>query len=519
MEQGNSPVAAWSPEQTINGLMDRFAKPCIRLHRPFPPPRERRGRSKFGGLPNLPDDVEWPYGHEHFGFKRGRIPLHFMAQIDCSELPRIDPALPSSGMLFFFANVDDAADWMEHPADHYRRVIYVADVAASQPLRQPPAELPLIGTASLVDKGYLGSPYPLGYRFGHRPDDPLSGRIYFEWPIEFVVTDSYPKFEEVFETHAWRDLVQLCNEHAVEEKARGGSDWWDEGTLGDYYQEHCAGRNQQRLHDALGLPRPPGEHPQRAPKIWRNVDKTMQGAFPPTAAFISEIATAIDNKLRDTMREQQGRSYNPIPPRADDGRMFDQLAGKVRGVFGLRQSPPLQPALALPGPNWLEDIELVRQETAEWLQFSRAKPADDLLDSETRARFLCWLDGFEDNGFARIAGHKPQVGDIYYIFNAAMFQLARVAPAQPAVHAHFPDELYDMYYFMSGGAHHQMLGHFPCSQEPVPRGAHMVPLLHLSYDTVPDFRICDVGELQFFIDARDLANRDFRRVETQMQGG
>jgi uncharacterized protein YwqG len=510
-------MTTWQPEKDVNALMDRFAKPCIRLHRPFPP-RPQRGRSKLGGLPNLPDNVEWPHGHEHFGFKRGRIPLHFMAQIDCAELPRIDAALPASGMLFFFANIDDAADWMEHPADHYRRVVYVPHVAAGQPLRQPPPGLPVFGTASLAGRGYVGNPYPLGYGFGHQPDDPLTGKIYFEWPVEFVVADSYPRTDEIRQTQAFQDLARFAESSTAEERARGGNDWWDEGSLADYYNDASSDRAARSFWAALGVPSPPRDYPQRAPKIWRQVDKTMQGAFPPTAAFIAEIATAIDNALRDKALEQQ-RSPSPgMPSPTDDGRMFDQLAGRIRGIFGLRQSPPLQPALAPPGPDWLEDVEIVRQEAAQWQKFSRALPADHPIDAETRERFLAWLDAFEDNGFTRIAGHKPEVGDIHYIFNAAMFQLARLSASQPSIRAHFPDQLYTMHFAFSG-SHHQMLGHFPCSQEIERHGVHMVPLLSLSYDTVPDFRICDVGELQFFIEQRDLASRDFARVEAQMQGG
>jgi uncharacterized protein YwqG len=64
-----------------------------------------------------------------------------------------------------------------------------------------------------------------------------------------------------------------------------------------------------------------------------------------------------------------------------------------------------------------------------------------------------------------------------------------------------------------------MLGHFKSSQEPRPLSDPMVPLLMLSYDKSPDFRICDVGELQFFISERDLKARNFASVEAQMQGG
>ena len=160
----------WKPDEAVNALMDRFARPCIRLHRPFPPPRSRPGRSKLGGLPNLPPDLAWPYGRSHFGPMRGPIPLHFLAQIDCSELPRCHAALPSSGMLYFFANTDGAADWSQHDPDDFRRVLYAPVIAPDQAATQPPPDIPDIGP----HKRGLGGVYPNGYGFGHLSHDPLA---------------------------------------------------------------------------------------------------------------------------------------------------------------------------------------------------------------------------------------------------------------------------------------------------------------------------------------------------------
>jgi hypothetical protein len=42
---------------------------------------------------------------------------------------------------------------------------------------------------------------------------------------------------------------------------------------------------------------------------------------------------------------------------------------------------------------------------------------------------------------------------------------------------------------------------------------------HAFYDKCPDFRICDVGEMQFFIKEGDLRARDFTSVQIQMQDG
>ncbi|MBQ9813238.1 MAG: DUF1963 domain-containing protein [Thermoguttaceae bacterium] len=61
--------------------------------------------SKFGGAPSLPPDVEWPTW-EHPMFRRS-WPLSFAAQINCREASPydVDGLLPTSGMIYFFADV------------------------------------------------------------------------------------------------------------------------------------------------------------------------------------------------------------------------------------------------------------------------------------------------------------------------------------------------------------------------------------------------------------------------------
>lgn len=62
--------------------------------------------SRLGGLPALPPDINWPR-QSQLG-----APLHFLGQIDLSQLPttplddtRNAPVLPSTGFLFFFADM------------------------------------------------------------------------------------------------------------------------------------------------------------------------------------------------------------------------------------------------------------------------------------------------------------------------------------------------------------------------------------------------------------------------------
>lgn len=76
-----------------------------------------RTKSRLGGLPSLPDHIEWPRQTV------SGTPLHFLAQIDPST--PLDPAiddvrLPSHGMLFFFADIEEEMLWgFEDRGDQY----------------------------------------------------------------------------------------------------------------------------------------------------------------------------------------------------------------------------------------------------------------------------------------------------------------------------------------------------------------------------------------------------------------
>jgi len=94
--------------------LEKLGRPAVRLVKSEP----AGTRSKLGGLPSLPDDLEWPSW-------KG-TPLVFLAQIDLSELPR--PILmddwPSDGVLYFFYHPDQET-WGFDPADRGSwRVLY-----------------------------------------------------------------------------------------------------------------------------------------------------------------------------------------------------------------------------------------------------------------------------------------------------------------------------------------------------------------------------------------------------------
>ena len=69
------------------------------------------GYSRLGGIPDLPETIQWPQ-------KDGEHYL-FVGQINLSELPQAIPDFPQTGWLFFFVGLDEPAYDVEHKVFHY----------------------------------------------------------------------------------------------------------------------------------------------------------------------------------------------------------------------------------------------------------------------------------------------------------------------------------------------------------------------------------------------------------------
>lgn len=82
------------------------------------------GDTRFGGRPDLPDDIAWPY-HEGKNFK-GEVanrPLTFFAQVDCADVAEynVEGLMPDSGILYFFYELD-TMEW--NPGDGMSKITY-----------------------------------------------------------------------------------------------------------------------------------------------------------------------------------------------------------------------------------------------------------------------------------------------------------------------------------------------------------------------------------------------------------
>lgn len=125
-------------ERTLDSFVTRNGESAIIL-RPEGGATNEGRVSRFGGLPLLSSRMEWPRD------PAGR-PLHFLAEIDCVELPW-HGMLPNRGTISFFGRDDEEQIWEDNvdvPTMNCAVVYDDADPAARS-LRDPPGDLAAIG--------------------------------------------------------------------------------------------------------------------------------------------------------------------------------------------------------------------------------------------------------------------------------------------------------------------------------------------------------------------------------------
>ncbi len=124
------------PESVAAKVAD-LIRPSILLRPTSVPPRTLpAGRSRVGGEPDLPPEVDWPV-------RAGR-PMALLAQINCAELAAcaVDSALPERGWLWFFYDAEGRAAG-SGPTDRgsWAVIYFSGDETALEP-GEPPGDLP-----------------------------------------------------------------------------------------------------------------------------------------------------------------------------------------------------------------------------------------------------------------------------------------------------------------------------------------------------------------------------------------
>ncbi len=90
----------------ISEYMKSLAKKTINLEFDFSDIPASVGATRFGGMPDVPDDFKWPYysGSMFPDEEPENRPLSFICQINCRDIAELDSEnlLPHSGVLSFF---------------------------------------------------------------------------------------------------------------------------------------------------------------------------------------------------------------------------------------------------------------------------------------------------------------------------------------------------------------------------------------------------------------------------------
>ncbi|MBB4638135.1 DUF1963 domain-containing protein [Longimicrobium terrae] len=218
MDAGNDPDA----------LFRRYRREAVLLHQPWPPQAGPPTNSHFGGLPRLPEGCAWPRTSS------GK-PLHFLAEIDCAEIP-FPTILPERGVLFFFGRGDPYA-WNTEPPSDACRVLYAPDASARSAPRQSPADLP-------------------------PPNRPASepNNVHPAWPIVPLRFDTFPEvtaFPDPSEPdkRGWRRFLDRF--------VRAPASTEISADMRDAYEEQLGARRAAALVTATGA------HPPASPMTWR----------------------------------------------------------------------------------------------------------------------------------------------------------------------------------------------------------------------------------------------------------
>ena len=194
----------------VTALVAAQARDSILLNRLWPPGAAATGNSWLGGLPCLPDSMDWP---------RSRVtglPLHFLAHIDCADLPTLGgiSPLPRDGLFLFFSDL--GKERINEDGDGRNAVVHPPKDRQTSRTRALPDDLPEINHAGGKPSIYSEEP---------------GKRHYPKWPVQPVAVKIWSgESREEPRSFNLDDLKQSRAAHdaslaAVMPPAASGSDW------------------------------------------------------------------------------------------------------------------------------------------------------------------------------------------------------------------------------------------------------------------------------------------------------
>lgn len=430
-----------------------LAAPAVLAWRPYPPANGPATLSQLGGLPLLTSQAEWPRASDG-------TPLHFLARIDCRDLPAKRGDLPGEGLLQFFARIDEEMVWDGYDSEaDYCRVLYAPVAGAPTPA---PADLPPIGGA------HAGSSEL------HLPGEPHL-TAYSCWPLAFAAIETWPQYggDGPIEYHEREDAKRAAEMQAYYEQACAARAAEIERVTGVPLRERPRPYWGGGLHgDGLTLPKPAADG-RPFPQAWIFCDRIARA-----------IATQIEQELNPPYRRKPAPPAETLVGLAD---LQDAAVAWSRRAAAAGLDAPVDAASA--------------RDFAEWLMATANDPRHEL-------RHVLTGRGVVVSGMAsaiNYCGDHPAVCPLippeYFDEQSYQHSLARIDSVMGFVIEQ-----------------HQMLG-FPLASQHIEEHEGEVLLLQLFSDYGVEFMFCDVGEIHFWISDEDLAARRFDRVRANTQGG
>jgi uncharacterized protein YwqG len=278
----------------------------IVLVRTFPPGGSGRAPSYFGGLPRLPDGLNWPYS-DYIGRH-----VSFLAQIDLASLPAIQwrSRLPAQGTLFFFVNT--AFDRYEPKKDKWGHVLFAPQACIDLEERQAPSDLmPIHGDSIAYTVKWLAH--------DHR-DSPAAPRLFPCWPVEARIVRTFSTLAPNEEIREAREV----EERRVLDEAFGKPT--PKHFIGKYHVAADGGPSR------LGPPPPPG-YPLK-PIVYGAPWLPDEG-WPYSWIFAAIFCAQLENNLHHYLKqpepfEERARSWRN---RADTAGLFTAMPDGARHEF------------------------------------------------------------------------------------------------------------------------------------------------------------------------------------------
>lgn len=444
--------------QEIAEQMRLNSEPAMLVIRPYPPVDLPATGSQLGGLPLLRPQDDWPCACDG-------TPLHFLARIDCSELPNIGHWLPSAGFLQFFARLDDEMIW-DGDVQDFARVIY-SDPAGSIET-QPPDNLPAI------EGGFFD--YDREMRL---PDEPLT-KVYPSWSLVFEKIISWPQDPKIgvasptdFDT-PYR--VAVGRARAAEIVCTTGLP--TNPYLKPYWGLHGFSRDGRpaiRLPFRSGL----GRRDIKFPEAWIIIDRISRAAV----WAMTRALTNMDRK-----------------------READEISAARREV-----------------------LQRIIPEARGWIERAKVEGLDKPVPVSDADTFGDWIIGWpiaDDHEIANLTVAALNSGMSYAIqycgSSRGASELISPGYMNALEHEHLPTASENQSIQVAPPIreivtrHHQMLGHATSSQDV--RATADTLLLQLVSDRGVGFSFCDLGEIRFRINSEYLEAKRFDRIEVFTQG-